>query len=840
MGTGGPAGTTGTTDKASLVSSLQTRLQKMVLSWDYLRLLSEIKVNLKKRKKEVADALWSVPLTFSDINEYLAVFEPLLFEEVKAQICRGEEEGGSLDWEMAAVIKCEKAHDFYFAQVAVQAHMVEQLTDNDIILLSKEKFQEGSDIPKAYAFASLEGREGKQTLKLRLFLDGEFSGLNEKTLARSARLSKMRMAMQVANSAWWMIKLSNLSTIVREYTALQSIGQLPFADVILSGQLKAALNDSSDASSYVVPSKLMEFLEENHNESQLQAIKAALTRSPVVLIQGPPGTGKTQTILGLLSVVLHATPARLPSKGGEWHLHAKEDLPFEKKLTHWLKASPWLGITGNPRDLAMPSDGDDGFFPTANNEFRPELVSAKRKHRVHVLVCAPSNSALDEIVLRLMNSGLRDESGQAFIPSIVRIGVNPHHSIQSVSMDYLVEQRLSSMDRGVASTGPRAGSAGMERERMRLAIMSEAAIVCSTLSFSGSGVFHRMNRGFDVVVIDEAAQAVEPSTLVPLAHGCKQVFLVGDPLQLPATVLSTVAIQHGYSMSLFKRFQQAGYPVQMLKTQYRMHPQIREFPSTEFYGEALEDGRDVELQTKRPWHVHRCFGPFSFFDIDGQETQPVGSGSWVNNEEVEFVLVLYRHLVARFPQLKGGLHVAVISPYKQQVKLFRERFRDVLGVDGARLVDINTVDGFQGREKDVAIFSCVRANNGKGIGFVSDFRRMNVGLTRARSSMLVVGSASTLMQDKHWGNLVTSAQGRRRLFKVSKPYHNLFMDESFASMKKVDIEEEEEQKTNVLEGKATTTQEVLDFAMDESAEFREEELVEAAENFGEVDEDVEE
>lgn len=821
-----------------MVSAMQTRLQKLVLSWDYLRLLSESKAKSKKRKKGVDDGLRSVPLSFRDVNEYLAVFEPLLFEEVRAQICRGEEEEGSLEWEMAAVIKCEKAHEFYFAQAAVQAHMLERLTENDIIILSKEKFQEGSAIPNAYAFASLEGREGKQTLKLRLFLDGEFSGLNENTLSRSGRLSKMRTAIQVVNSAWWMIKLSNMSTIMREYTALQSVGHLPFADVILTGQVKSAHETSSNVQ-WSVPIRLMDFLEESHNDSQLMAIKAGLGRDPVILIQGPPGTGKTQTILGLLSVVLHATPTRLPSKGGGWHLQARKEISFDDKLNHWLAASPWLGKSSNLRDLAMPMDGDDGFFPTATNEFRPELVSAKRKHRVHVLVCAPSNSALDEIVLRLMNTGLRDEYGQAYIPSVVRVGVNPHHSVQSVAMDYLVEQRLSSMDRATTSAGPRTGSAGMERERMRLAILSEAAIVCSTLSFSGAGVFHRMNCGFDVVVIDEAAQAVEPSTLVPLAHGCKQLFLVGDPLQLPATVLSTVAVQHGYSMSLFKRFQQAGYPVQMLKTQYRMHPQIREFPSKEFYGEALEDGTDVEVQTKRPWHAHRCFGPFAFFDIDGQETQPVGSGSWVNNEEVDFVLVLYRHLVARFPQLKEGPHVAVISPYKQQVKLLRERFRDVIGVEGARLVDINTVDGFQGREKDVAIFSCVRANDGKGIGFVSDFRRMNVGLTRARSSMLVAGSASTLMQDKHWGSLVTSARDRKRLFKVSKPYHNLFNEESFIAMRKLDIEEEEEQKHNALKVKPSTSQAVFE-SETESAESGDEELIEAVENFGEVDEDVEE
>ncbi|KAJ7547089.1 hypothetical protein O6H91_08G068600 [Diphasiastrum complanatum] len=458
-------------------------------------------------------------------------------------------------------------------------------------------------------------------------------------------------------------------------------------------------------------------------------------------------------------------------------------------MDSWLRASPWLGNGLNPRDAVMPLDGDDGFFPTTGNQFRPEVVGAKRKHRAHVLVCAPSNSALDEIVLRLITSGLRDEYGKVYTPSIVRVGVQAHHSIQSVCMDNLVEQRLSSMDR---STVSRSGSAGAERDRIRVSILEESAIICSTLSFSGSSIFSRMKRGFDVVVIDEAAQAVEPATLVPLAHGCRQAFLVGDPIQLPATVLSTSAVKLGYGMSLFKRFQKAGYPVQMLKTQYRMHPEIRHFPSKEFYAEELEDGDQVKEETTRPWHEYRCFGPFAFFDISGEESQP-GSGSWVNIDEVDFIVVLYRHMVGSYSELKGSPHIAIISPYRQQVKLLRERFNDVLGADAARYIDINTVDGFQGREKDIAIFSCVRANKGKGIGFVSDYRRMNVGLTRARASMLVVGCAESLKQDNHWTNLIVSAEKRQRLFKVKKPYHILFSDESLASMKKLEKEKKHSQ-----------------------------------------------
>ncbi|PHT98582.1 putative helicase MAGATAMA 3 [Capsicum chinense] len=412
----------------------------------------------------------------------------------------------------------------------------------------------------------------------------------------------------------------------------------------------------------------------------------------------------------------------------------------------------------------MPIDGDDGFFPTSGNDLKPEVVNSSRKYRVRVLVCAPSNSALDEIVLRILNTGIRDENDHAYSPKIVRIGLKAHHSVQAVSMDYLVEQRLSGMD-SQAGDRQKQGGPVKDKDSIRASILDEAVIVFSTLSFSASPVFTKLNRGFDVVIIDEAAQAV------------------GDPVQLPATVISPIAGKFGYCVSLFERFQRAGYPVQMLKTQYRMHPEIRNFPSREFYEEALEDGPDVEEQTKRSWHEYRCFGPFCFFDIhEGKESQPSGSGSWQNVDEVEFVLAIYHKLVSRYPALKSSSRLAIISPYRHQVKLLRQKFRETFGVESDKVVDINTVDGFQGREKDVAIFSCVRSSKDKGIGFVADYRRMNVGITRARSSVLVVGSASTLRRDARWQNLVECAEQSNALYKVSKPYNEFFSQENLKLM----------------------------------------------------------
>ncbi|KAL2454450.1 putative helicase MAGATAMA 3 [Abeliophyllum distichum] len=753
------------------------RFYKIVLSWDYLRLLKES--NKKNFNKKTADGsalgLKEVKGSYKDVDDYLSTFEPLLFEEVKAQIVQGKDEEDETEWQQAIIAECSEVNGFHLPMVICSD--AKSISQNDLLLLSNKKVGEGKVLPTAYAFALVEHCQHDK-IRVRLNLSGELEGLNTYGVQTSSRLLNMRPLVSEAQKYLYILKICSLSTIVREYVAMRSISSLPFKDLILTA---AESSSTAEDQAWKISKPLTAFIEGNHNKSQLEAIQAGLSRKTFVLIQGPPGTGKTQTILGLLSAILHATPARVSNTGKLSEVKRGPELPIHEKYNHWERASPWL-IGMNPRDTVMPINGDDGFFPTSGNELKPEVVNSSRKYRVRVLVCAPSNSALDEIVLRLLNTGIRDENDRAYNPKIVRIGLKPHHSVQAVSMDYLVEQKLAGMDSQTGDKQKQGGTA-KDKDNIRASIMDESVIVFSTLSFSGSTLFSKLNRGFDVVIIDEAAQAVEPATLVPLANGCKQVFLVGDPVQLPATVISPIAEKFGYGMSLFKRFQKAGYPVQMLKTQYRMHPEIRSFPSREFYDEALEDGPDVQDQTKRSWHEFRCFGPFCFFDIhDGNESQPSGSGSWVNVDEVEFVLSLYSKLVSRYPELKSSSRLAIISPYRHQVKLLRENFRNTFGVESDKVVDINTVDGFQGREKDVAIFSCVRASKDKGIGFVADFRRMNVGITRARSSVLVVGSALTLKRDDHWKSLVESAEQRNVLFKVSKPYNEFFSELNLKSL----------------------------------------------------------
>ena len=563
-------------------------------------------------------------------------------------------------------------------------------------------------------------------------------------------------------------------------------------------------------------------------ESQLRAVSAALEKQPITLIQGPPGTGKTRIVLSLLSAILHAevsgsaASARFGTSSDlKTYLktHTCDDHAYvarHKKadsvtlVKNHRRVSPWMRGVSNPRDAPPIVLADDGISQQKSYSFQkpepPEAVGEARRRRTKVLVCAPSNAALDEIVMRIMHSGLLGPDGNAYSPTLVRVGVNAHRGVEKVSMETLVRERAgpafleNENDEDVTSRDKKFERA-LERDRVKLAILDEASVVCSTLSFSGSGAFARMTKKFDAVVVDEAAQAVEPSTLVPLCYGATQAFLVGDPKQLPATVLSSAATHKGYTRSLFKRFEECGYPVHLLKTQYRMHPEIRRFPSSAFYGDALEDGPAMRRRSERPWHANTLFRPFVFFDVDGTERRGGGGGvseggtnygssSWANDDEARFVVALVKRLVREYPALlnedeASGAGVGVISPYKAQVKVIRRLLEQALGPERARLIDVNSVDGFQGREKEVCVFSVTRApktpktppqnaaqtqtkqRKKNLLGFVADERRVNVGLTRARSSLLVVGSAKALATDTHWGALVRSATERRLMVKPS-------------------------------------------------------------------------
>ncbi|GMG50133.1 unnamed protein product [Ambrosiozyma monospora] len=309
----------------------------------------------------------------------------------------------------------------------------------------------------------------------------------------------------------------------------------------------------------------------------------------------------------------------------------------------------------------------------------------------------------------------------------------------------------------------------IERRNAQFKILNEAQVVCSTLSGAAHDVLASMSMSFDTVVIDEAAQCIELSAIIPLRYGCQKCIMVGDPNQLPPTVLSQKAADYNYEQSLFVRMQN-NYKdsVYLLDVQYRMHPAISKFPSTQFYNSRLLDGPEMDKLTAQPWHSFQEFGPYKFFNIRGTHQQNSRSKSYFNLTEVNCALTIVNKLLNSFPNVNFANKIGIISPYKEQIRRLRNSFSREFGSSLTTTIDFNTVDGFQGQEKDIIIFSCVRADEHQSrIGFLADIRRMNVALTRARSSLWILGSEPVLISDKTWRALIENAKDRQLVTDVN-------------------------------------------------------------------------
>ena len=443
-----------------------------------------------------------------------------------------------------------------------------------------------------------------------------------------------------------------------------------------------------------------------------------------------------------------------------------------------------------------------------------------------LLVCAPSNAAVDELVMRF-KAGIKTLGGEERKLNIVRLGRSDaiKTNVQDVCLEELVSQRLGTSNpknndreatqklftdhkavseklrnaidqiqsgdlKGDDATklqedinalrkqkqnlGTRidnakddeklAGrNADLNRRRAQEAILNDAHVICATLSGSGHEMFQGLSIEFETVIVDEAAQCVEMSALIPLKYGCAKCILVGDPKQLPPTVFSKEAARFAYEQSLFVRMQK-NHPddVHLLDTQYRMHPEISLFPSRTFYDGKLLDGGDMAGLRKQPWHSSMLLGPYRFFDVQGQQSAAPKGHSLINRAEIEVALQLYKRLTTDYSSYDFKGKVGIITPYKSQLRELKSQFSYTYGAGILDDIDFNTTDAFQGRESEVIIFSCVRASPAGGIGFLQDIRRMNVGLTRAKSSLWVLGNSQSLVRGEFWKKLVVDAQERKR------------------------------------------------------------------------------
>jgi len=390
-----------------------------------------------------------------------------------------------------------------------------------------------------------------------------------------------------------------------------------------------------------------------------------------------------------------------------------------------------------------------------------------------VLVCAPSNIAVDQLTEKIHRTGLK----------VVRLCAKSREAISSPVSFLALHNQIRKMDghsefkklQQLKDETGELSSADENRYRIlkrtcERELLEAADVICCTAVGAGDPRLSRFK--FHTILIDESMQATEPECMVPVVLGARQLVLVGDHCQLGPVVMCKKAARAGLSRSLFERLVVLGIRPIRLEVQYRMHPALSEFPSNLFYEGSLQNGvHGTERKLKGiefPWPLQDK--PMFFYCCQGQE-EIAGSGtSYLNRTEAAYV----EKITTKF--LKSGLRpdqLGIITPYEGQ-RAFLVQYMQHNGSYHTKLyqeIEVASVDAFQGREKDIIIFSCVRSNEHQGIGFLNDPRRLNVALTRARYGIIIVGNPKVLSKQPIWNHLLTFYKESKVL--VEGPLNNL-------------------------------------------------------------------
>lgn len=431
------------------------------------------------------------------------------------------------------------------------------------------------------------------------------------------------------------------------------------------------------------------------NSTQENAVNKVLCSRDVSIVHGPPGTGKTTTLVEAIYETLHREP--------------------------------------------------------------------------QVLVCAQSNTAVDWICEKLVDRGV----------NVLRIG-NPTR-VNDKMLSFTYERRfeghpayseLWSIRKAMREMGGKHRGSYEEREsaRNRMSrlrdratqleiqinadLFDNAHVIASTLVSSNHRILN--GRHFGTLFIDEAAQALEAACWIAIRKA-DRIVLAGDHCQLPPTIKCYEAARGGLECTLMERVV-ANKPstVSLLKVQYRMHEDIMKFPSQWFYNGELQAAPEIRYRGILDWDT-----PINWIDTSDMDFKEEFIGETfgrINKAEADLLLQELKAYINRIGGkrvLEERIDFGIISPYKAQVQYLRNKIKASGSLKPYRsLLTVNTVDGFQGQERDVIFISLVRANEDGQIGFLNDLRRMNVAITRARMKLVILGEAETMKRHKFYRKLI--------------------------------------------------------------------------------------
>jgi len=526
-----------------------------------------------------------------------------------------------------------------------------------------------------------------------------------------------------------------------------------------------------------------------------------------------------------LEIILDGTPLAAAETHERWTLDARsDDRTFQRMaraMSHWINtddegeqglrdalldegalpeavshAGPQTALVGPPPALNAQQQA---WFIDALNEpvlsllhgppgtgkttallaYVVEMVHRKKR----LLLTAPSNAAVDLLVAGCAKRGI----------SAVRMGhpMRLSDEVQRFGLDMLVEadpeykqvrdlrkrakkawQIVDRFHRNFGSeqrserAAARHDAKSLQKEAFELErfiaerIIRQAHVVCATLSGSASEAL--ATEKFDCVIIDESGQAMLPAALIAMRKSNRYI-LAGDPHQLPPVIKSDKARKMGLDESALARFMRSkscAERITLLTEQYRMHPDIMA-PSSEWFYEGRLQAAPEMLLHALPDILR---SPWTFIDSAGcgfDEEKEEGSASTFNAAEAEFVLQRTLEILQACPDFQVG----VIAPYRAQVAELMRQF-DALGVQAGmrERVEFATVDAFQGQERDAIVISLTRSNSEGEVGFLKEYRRTNVAMTRAKHHLLMIGDGATLGSDSFYRQLIERAEESRAYF----------------------------------------------------------------------------
>lgn len=761
--------------------------------------------------------LLPLPDTFSSWEEYRKIFIPLMLHELWAVVSReAEEKEEALREDIVPVCiqetvagDKERFRTFHACALITESDSRRDLAaDGTLVILnlsffvgepSNEANKQPKEIRPCFGFARRVVREplnaangfGEQDKKCIATLEKELARNDHrmKDLKYLVRYTiQTRLSQKVAGRRLCLDKpvilkvLTRIKPEIRKVQALLELQKSALWRSITNPDLRSLGVSLGNENLHPVIKNIpqVEMLNSMQKKIIVGVGRACLDdpkAAKIALVQGPPGTGKSATIVGM---ILHI-----------WAARSSTAIASNKAAV--------------PRILVVaPSNAAVDELALKLIAVRAELPETSRFNMIRLGVTKSVHPAVvpytyDMVLQRNIEAETRKIKASESLEADERnkqLRANQLYADKEAAEQRGNKDLAAKLERDFKDTMRERDKIRESlnrplerRQRQELAasaelrVMAGVDVILSTLSscsnqamenyFLHSETLPRAVqehfRGISICIMDEASQCVEPEALIPLKFGFTKLVMVGDPAQLPATVLSRTAKEHDYHQSLFKRLfktfalgigpdgraVRTDIPglvrgsVMRLDTQYRMHQDIGDWPSRYFYGGLLAPG---EQQRKSP------LAPYTILNLKSTESSAKG-GIW-NKEEEKWAVDTVE--AVRTLAGKKDITVGIITFYAKQKQNIS------LEVQNRRLqgVDVNTVDGYQGSERDVIIISCVRAG-GNSIGFLEDTARLNVGLTRAKLALIIIGNLDTL--GKHstmWKELIHNGTARGAVFQA--------------------------------------------------------------------------